>query len=131
MATISRSKATLSFFGDALEPAELTAALGTQPTHQYRQGSDERAPQRPGSWRLEAEVRIPGDLDAQIHDLLSGLTADASVWKDLTTRFRARVFCGLFMDSANEGVELSPSTLTELGSRGLLLSLDIYDASPG
>jgi hypothetical protein len=34
------------------------------------------------------------------------------------------------MQAENEGVELSPETLMDLGSRGLLLSLDIYDSSP-
>jgi hypothetical protein len=73
------------------------------------------------------ERRTPGDLNAQITELLSGLTADLSVWRDLTRRYRGDLFCGLFMDEGKEGVELTPSTLAAMGARGLLLDLDIYE----
>ena len=58
--------------------------------------------------------------------MLDGLTADLAVWQELTTRFRADVFCGLFMDESNEGQSLSPHTLKALGERNLMLDLDIY-----
>lgn len=130
MVEIARTKASLGFFGEALDPAELTQLLGAEPTHAYRMGDDARAPGRVGSWRLNAQEREPGDLDAQIRELLGGLTTDLSIWRDLSARFRSRVFCGLFMRDSNEGLEIGPATLAELGSRGLQLSLDIYDASP-
>lgn len=130
MVEVARTKASLGFFGDALDPAELTRLLGAEPTHAYRKGDNARAPGRVGSWRLEAQAREPGDLDAQIRELLDGLTTDLSVWRELSTRFRSRVFCGLFMRESNEGLEIDPATLAELGARGLLLSMDIYDASP-
>jgi len=36
------------------------------------------------------------------------------------------VYCGWFMDKANEGLGISATTLRELGVRGIELSLDIY-----
>jgi hypothetical protein len=130
MTEIARCKVSLGFFGDGLDPTEVTAFLGVQPTHRYRKRDDDRTPQRPGSWRLHASERAPGDPDAQIRELLSGLTNDVTVWRELTTRFKARLFCGLFMEEGNEGVDLSPETLTEIGRCGLTLSLDIYDSAP-
>jgi len=129
MTEIARSKVSLGFFGDGLDPAELTAFLGVQPMHRYRKGDDDRTPQRPGSWRLHATERAPGDPDAQIRELLSGLNSDVTVWRELTTRFKARLLCGLFMEVGNEGVDLSAEMLTEIGKRGLVLSLDIYDSA--
>jgi hypothetical protein len=56
------------------------------------------------------------------------LTEDLAVWEELTTRFSADLFCGLFMREGNEGLSLSPETMQALGSRRLLLGLDIYGA---
>ena len=52
-----------------------------------------------------------------------------SIWQDLTSRFRADVFCGLFMEEGNEGISLSNETLQRLAERGLTIDFDIYDSS--
>jgi len=135
MGTISRTVATLRFFGDDLQPDEITTALGRPPSESTVKGAEWTTPSgrlkvaNRGSWRLRAEDCEPGDLDSQIEELLSGLTGDLSVWMDLAKRFRADVFCGLFLDDFNEGISLSPRTLELLGSRHLLLGLDIYSRS--
>jgi len=41
-------------------------------------------------------------------------------------RFEVDIFCGLFMGSSNEGLSLSPRTLSALGQCGIELGLDIY-----
>jgi hypothetical protein len=79
-----------------------------------------------GSWRRETERRSPGDLDAQIAELFAQLTDDLEVWNDLSRRFQADIFCGLFLNEFNEGISLSPETLAAVGSRGLSLDMDIY-----
>jgi hypothetical protein len=56
------------------------------------------------------------------------LTPDLAVWKDLTRRFQAQVFCGLFLGDENKGMRLAPATLMAVGSRGLVLDFDIYGA---
>ena len=70
----------------------------------------------------------PTELDEQIRPLLEGLTRDLAVWLDLTSRFRADLFCGLFMAGANEGMTLRPATLSMIGERGLEIDFDIYAA---
>ena len=132
MSELHETDATLRFFGDDLDPDEVTALLGQPPTHTCRKGDvrilrDGREHrERRGSWRRTVERRTPGDLDGQVAELLSGLTEDLAVWKTLSTRFQADVFCGLFMQEGNEGITLSPKTLEALGLRGLELDFDLY-----
>ena len=64
---------------------------------------------------------------AQIRHLLSGFNNDLEAWRSLAGRFRGRVFCGLFLASANDGLTLQPETLLMIGERGLMLDLDIYE----
>ena len=132
MGTVSRTVATLRFFGDDLLPDEITSRLGRAPSKSETKGDEWKRPNgtiriaRWGSWRLEAADREPGNLDSQVAELLSELSDDLTVWADLTTRFRADVFCGLFLDEGNEGISLAPQTLAMLGARNLKVGLDIY-----
>lgn len=122
----------MRFFGDDLDPEEITAALGTSPTVGVRKGGvwftsrgvEKLAPR--GSWRRHVPRRAPGDLDAQIAELLAPLTPDLSIWRDLSARYQADIFCGLFMKEGNEGWNLSPKTLIAVGNRGLLIDFDTY-----
>ena len=51
-----------------------------------------------------------------------------AVWERLTNSFKADIFCGLFLESMNEGLEISPQTLLAVGQRNLTLGFDIYGA---
>ena len=132
MGELYKTAASLRFFGDDLDPEEITRRLGRRPTVGVRKGGiwftslgAEKIAQT-GQWRVRVEERSPGDLDAQVADLLTPLTTDLAVWNDLTRRFRADVFCGLFLSEFNEGLSLMPETLKALGLRGLTLDLDVY-----
>jgi hypothetical protein len=135
MARLSESAASLRFFGDDLDPDELTRLLGSAPSVGVRKGEIfryHRAARRDvkagtGSWRLHVERRNPGDLDGQIVELLSPLCQDLAVWRDLSARFDADIFCGLFLEKSNEGIDLRPETLMMVASRGLVLDFDIYE----
>lgn len=87
--------------------------------------------EKSGSWRFRVPEEQPGNLDAQIQQIFGSLTTDMSVWSDLSSRFRIDIFCGLFMEAGNEGLEISPGTLHAMGQRGVILSLDVYDPTPG
>jgi hypothetical protein len=129
---LHQTAATLRFFGEALDPDEITALLGKPPTRSCRKGDERslhggatsREPR--GSWIRTVRRLSPGDLDAQIDNLLSDLTQDIAVWQALSERFQADLFCGLFLREGNEGLPVSPETLLALGMRGLKLDLDIY-----
>lgn len=133
MAHLERSVATLRIMGDELVPEEISRLLGAVPTSAY--AKEHQLPARPsgclvarksGIWRLRTKETEPEDLDGQVSVLLGQVTSDLSVWGDITARFRVDLFCGFFMGSENEGVEISPQTLLALGQRGIKLSLDIY-----
>lgn len=128
MGPVGTTVATLRFYGDDLDPDEITRLLGGPPTHWARVGDEVSSGMvaTQGSWRLQAPSRSPEDLDQQIADLFSSLTGDAAVWRDLTRRFRADVFCGLFLDGDNEGLSISPATSRLLADRFLPMGLDIY-----
>lgn len=132
MGVLHKSAASLGFFGDELDPDEITARLGCEPQVGVRKGGiwlTARGAEKvagTGSWRLRVDRREPGDLDGQINELLDGLSDDFPMWRALAQRFRGRIFCGLFLAGGNEGLTLQSRTLERLAERGLLLDLDIY-----
>jgi hypothetical protein len=133
---ISRTRATLRIIGDAVVPTGITRLLGAQPTLARTKGeiwagakTGKNNTAHTGQWHLKASDREPEDLDGQVQELLGKLTQDLKVWAALAQQFQIDLFCGLFMQSDNEGATLSPDTLAALGNRGIKLSLDIYDDS--
>jgi hypothetical protein len=134
MGELSETRASLRFFGDDLDPDEITRLLGKRPSVAERKGDViRRKPPLPnrivqrGSWRLAVTDAFPGNLDAQIAELLAGATPDLDIWRQLAAAYHGDVFCGLFLKTYNEGLSLSPLTLASLGDRGLVLDLDIYE----
>ena len=132
MTELHKTAASLRFFGDDLDPDEITLRLGAKPTVGVRKGGTWRTSvgvektASKGQWRMTVERRSPGDLDGQLEELFAPLTTDLAVWRDLSGRFQADVFCGLFLNEFNEGISLSPRTLEALGLRGLSLDMDVY-----
>jgi len=132
MGILQKSAALLGFYGEDLDPDEITARLGTQPTTAVRKGeiwltrrgAEKMA--RTGSWRLEVDDCKPEDLDGQITRLLSPMSNDFEAWRAFSARYRGRIFAGLFLSSGAEGLSLQPGTLQMMGERGLTLDLDIY-----
>lgn len=135
MGPVSETTVSLRFFGDDLDPEELTSLLRVSPTNQQRRGdilegqSGRQRTARQGSWRLQAIPRAPGDVNAQIREILQQVTDDLSIWQSLTRRFRADLFCGLFMSDYNQGLELSTDVMCAVGARNLSVGLDIYGSS--
>ena len=132
MGALYKSAASIGFYGDDLDPAEITIALGAEPTVGVRKGGrwftdsgTEKIATR-GSWRMVAERREPGDLDGQINSLLDGLSDDFEAWRLFAGRYRGRVFCGVFLASGNEGFTLRSPTLARIGERALVIDFDVY-----
>lgn len=133
MASLDRTAASLRIFGDDLDPKLVTSLLGHEPTGAELKGqkivgksTGSTRIARTGSWRLSATKKAPGDLDAQIDEILSKLSSDLSVWKELSGRYRVDLFCGLFLRYGNEGLTISAKSLAALGNRGIEMGLDIY-----
>ncbi len=82
-----------------------------------------------GHWSLVATECEPEDIDGQVSEILSQLSSDLTIWNELSSKYSIDLFCGIFMEKNNEGIDISPKTLVELGNRGIMLALDIYDGS--
>ena len=124
----------LRFFGDDLDPDEVSQLLGSSPTGSERLGDIipsriRSRTARTGSWRLATE-QSADDIEEQLVGLFGRLAADLTVWQSLTTRFEADVFCGVFHARQAHHVVFSPRLHRLLADRNLPLILDIY-ASDG
>jgi hypothetical protein len=129
---LRQSTVALRIFGDDLVPEEVSALMGCEPTRSYRKGQLRQAPSylaKTGTWLLEAADAEPGDIEAQVVEVLGRVTHDAKVWQQLGERFELDIYCGAFMQTGNEGIELSPQTLLLLGQRGLALGVELYAPS--
>ncbi|MGI2031758.1 DUF4279 domain-containing protein [Rhizobium panacihumi] len=132
MPAVHQTIACLRFFGDDLDPDHVSKLLGAIPTTAYRKGAampssdGKKAVAETGSWQLEADEELSGELGEQISALLSGLSDDLSVWRDLSSQYDGDIFLGLFLGEANEGFTLDPTLLSAIGDRGLVLDFDIY-----
>jgi hypothetical protein len=120
MAAIAESRVSIRFFGEDLNPAEVTDLLGREPTTMYRRGDTRESVGRSytrkyGAWIVAAENQTPEAVDAQLQGLFASMTQDMRTWKALTSRYDADVFCGLFMNESNEGFSIGTATLEALG----------------
>lgn len=137
MPAICKSVATLRVVGDDLCPEDITRALACAPTNSQRKDEVIRHPKsgkeriaRFGMWRLEATVRVLGEPDAQVAEILAKLSSDLDVWRSITNSFWVELSFGVFMKEDNEGLTLSPATMVALGSRGIAADFDIYGPYP-
>ena len=136
MSAIHHSIVTLRIYGDDLVPQDITRMLGAQPSHACTKGEmgkkmaglkvgDLRVA-KTGMWRLCASNREPEDIDGQIREIFSQISADVAVWQNLTKNYQVNLFCGLFMTKTNDGLSISPQSMAVLAERGIELWFDIY-----
>jgi hypothetical protein len=136
MGIAERSVVAFRIYGDDLVPSEVTALLGCEPTVGYSKG-DVRIGKKTGSqyvektgrWSLSADDRRPEDIAAQIEEILAKLSQDLAIWSQLKSKYKLDFFCGIFMGSSNDGLELPPALLGHISERGIILGLDIYEPS--
>ena len=131
VAAIGETTVSLRIYGDALDHDEISRLLGCPPSsvivkgHVRPRGYVELS----NMWMLTRDCHAPGDLQAKIRDLLDSVSNEPSVWVDLKTRFGLDMFAGLFMTGWDEGFDLDPATLAELGNKGVKLGICIYGPS--
>ena len=135
MGDLARSQVSLRIFGDDLEPANISQLLGATPTKSALRGSEKICQisgktriAKTGSWHLSSVETAPENLNAQVAEILSCLTTDLAVWRQLSLHYQIDMYCGLFMGHWNDGMSLSVDTMLALGQRGIALNLDIYQS---
>ena len=132
MAKISETAATLRIFGDDLEPDKISKLLGHLPSKSERKGdrsvskSGNERVAKTGLWRLHATDLEPGDINAQIQEILDKLSPNIEVWNEISKNYRLDLFCGLFMKKGVEETYLTVASMSALSARNIELNLDIY-----
>jgi hypothetical protein len=121
---------SLNFRGDDIDPPEITRLIGCEPTSAARTGDLSARAGRSftypsGFWSLSTQ-RSTHDIEEQLAELFSRLTSDCDVWRSLTTRYSADLFCGVFLSWFGHGFSMSPALHRALTDRNLLITFDIY-----
>jgi hypothetical protein len=96
------------------ERAEVSRLLGRafEPTGKY--------------WRVTTPEVSDGDLDAALSSLLATLNPDLATWRAVTSKWSVNIFCGVFLERPNRGIELGVEAMRLLSERGIRLGFDIY-----
>lgn len=128
---IDETSITLRFFGDELEPDEITEKLKCEPTDAHKKGDIVPNPFKPrvvktGTWLLNREKGSEKNLEEQILELFEELPKDLEVWQDLAERFEADIYCGAWLKAWNRDVWFSPDLLKQISDRGLHIGIAIY-----
>src|SRR4051812_44975510 len=119
MAAVDDSVASLTIYGENLDPDEITLLLGCEPT-------EVKLHKSMVSWHLESDFPRSAELEEKVVGLLDKVTNDLIVWANLAERYDMRIFCGLFLNTWNEGFALSPDLMARLAERKLRIEVDIY-----
>jgi hypothetical protein len=144
LAAIARVRVSLRVFGDSLEPEEVSALLGREPSQFHRKGdkifktsstssaSGSVASIEPtGAWILDSGLSEKAEIEDHVEALLSPISNDSDEWASLTSRFSASIICSVFLDQYNEDFELSPRLAQSLADRGLVIAFDIHSGDSG
>jgi hypothetical protein len=126
------SHATLRVFGANLDPAEVSAFVGLEPTHSHRAGDARTggaAPNREGLWALSTKGLVESpDLDEHLRYLVGRVSSVRESLEAVLRRanHRGDVFCYLLRETGHGGPTVAPEVMTGFGELGLSLGLDIY-----
>lgn len=120
------------FVGAIADATMLTKALGIEPTRAFSAG-ERMGPRSPlaknGIWSLDSPLPESTTLETHLRWLLERLLpAREKILEvlDADSRLSADFFCGLWLNEVNEGLELTATTLSDIGSLRASLGLDIY-----
>ncbi len=132
MAEATSVVATLTIFGEAVDPDEIAAILGCAPDRSHRVGdsvSSRGTSTHPaGLWSITSERELPKDapLSEHVASLFPRVVSDAGAWEQLNAAHTCRVIAGWFMVSEIEGLRITPEVMADLAARGLALDFDVY-----
>jgi len=125
---------SLRFFSAYEHPVELTDLLGIEPTACYAPHSTHRNEDgteinfRQGSWMWVIKGGPDASIPDGIHYMLSRLPEDPHLWRRLTTKYEADIFCEFGAPARSRSLELPVATMQGLIQRNLRLSLALAPA---
>jgi hypothetical protein len=126
---------SITVFGEAVDPDEISEALGASPDRAHRIGeavsTESSAKRRTGLWSISTHGSLPdgSPLSDHVTALFGRVTTDVAVWQGLADRHSTRLFIGWFMGDGNEALRVEVAVLDELARRSLHLDIDVYAPS--
>lgn len=127
----------LRFYGDQLQPSEISTRLNLQPSHASSQSQNKLTTRkrRPfWGYNGQGEVGFQAEwesLEDGLEFLLKILSSRKAEIIALARQFDGFWWCGHFQASFDGGPRLSPRLLTEIGSYEIPLSIDNYFLNDG
>ena len=122
----------LRFYGDHLEPSEISSKLNLQPSHSFSRSqnqSSKRKMQPFWGYNGQGALGFQTDwisLEDGLEFLLKDLNSKKSEIAVLAGQCDGLWWCGHFQTSFDGGPTLSPKLLNEISSYGIPLSIDNY-----
>ena len=119
----------LAVYGPDLDPEDVTARLGCQPTRAHRRGDTKRQGAIPfpsGAWFLETRDVVPSEPEHLVRRLLLRLPMDASVWESLSNEYQVPLRFGIHFSGWNNGFVLPSDLVITLATRRVTMSFDGY-----
>lgn len=129
---VASNQVSLRFFGDDLDPDEISRLLECEADNYFRKGDRRTRDSDPfeyGYWGISSPHGSGENLSSLVADLLLRVSQDGSVWDDLNTRFSSDLLFGVFLGTANEGLSLTENIVSAIADRGLTVNFDIYGPS--
>jgi hypothetical protein len=126
---VDETRASLSIYGDDLDPDAVSAVLGCVPSHCHRKGDYHRQSQHPfstGAWIFTVEGKAPRGPSELIEMLLGRFPSDATFWRSLMERYQVSVRVGIHTGGWNRGFGLTVGTISVLARTGIAVEFDLY-----
>lgn len=118
----------LAIYGPDLEPDEVTAKMGCEPTSAHRRG-DRRPDSNPydaGAWLLKERGEAPNGPEQLIRRLMMKLPVEHAVWAELSSRFDVQLRIAIHFTGWDRGFDLTSETVTAMGRLHATVGFDLY-----
>ena len=119
----------LAVYGEDLDPPDVTAIIGREPTSAHRKG-DRRgprsAPYKAGAWFFKVRGEAPQGPAELTAALLDQLPDDERVWAKLNELYKVQLRYGIHMTGWNRGFDLPAGLAARIAKLRATVMFDIY-----
>lgn len=124
---VDKTDVCLAVYGDDLDPDQVTAMLGCEPTSFHRKGDKMKRGinvWRRGAWLLSLEGTVQPE--ALTCKLLDRLPKDVPMWARLAKKYDVQLRFGLFLERWNRGLEFTPQLVARMAKLHARIIFDVY-----
>jgi hypothetical protein len=125
---VEKTSITLAIYGDDLIPEEISQLLGYEARHIQRgeRRSSRASPYKKSAWLFNQKGEAPITAEEIIREILSKISADSGIWKELSSKYDIQVRIAIHMENWNKGFDLSAETIQQIAGLGAKMIFDIY-----